>query len=76
MTARALRIQEGEGTRGNNSEDTHQTRVSRPFLSNGNTMRAENNHGIQSVVGHNETLMKQRVQLDHAGCNLVYPLVV
>lgn len=76
MTARALRIQEGEGTRGNNTEDTHQTRVSRPFLSNGNTMRAENNHGIQSVVGHNETLMKQRVQLDHAGGDPVYPLVV
>ena len=39
-------------------------------------MRAENNHGIQTVVGHNETLMKQRVQFDHAGCNPIYPLVV
>ena len=76
MTARALRIQEGEDTHGNSTEGTHQTRVSLPFLSNGNTMRAENNHGIQTVVGHNETLMKQRVQLDHAGCNPVYPLVV
>lgn len=76
MTARPLRIQEGEGTRGNNTEDTHQTRVSRPFLSNGNTMRAENNHSIQTVVGHNETLMKQRVQFDHTGGDSVYSLVI
>ena len=76
MTAHPLRIQEGEDTHGNSTEGTHQTRVSLPFLSNGNSMRAENNHGIQSVVGHNETLMKQRVQLDHAGGDPVYPLVV
>ena len=76
MTARPLRIQEGEGTRGNNTEDTHQTRVSRPFLSNGNSMRAESNHSIQTVVGHNETLMKQRVQFDHTGGDSVYSLVI
>ena len=76
MNAQPLRIQEEEDTHGNNTEDTHQTRVSRPFLSNDNSMRAKSNHGIQTVVGHNETLMKQRVQLDHAGGDSIYPLVV